>query len=290
MVWGELIFIYIFLIFMKSFILILALVMFGSDINSQINFFHKKNKKIKVEKELETKPLRDFIPPKWEPNDYGSVEPNFNKKLVLLEVAHLLDSIREYIYSRDLLVTEVDSIASKGCEHHCIFMKNLVNLNNPNLEYLSHEEFNKDDETIYIGKDTLISDWVKRNKFFSKGLMTSGGEVCSVGPLSLISYKGATPKEIAKNIVYDFFSSKEHWGILTSVSYTRIAADIQIKKNKNGTYIYWFTLVTGHKVTITKKMVKNTLYFPNDSKLKNSDFLPFTKEYYEVVEKKILTN
>jgi hypothetical protein len=275
---------------MKRLITIVILVMLSNNINSQINSHNKKNNKNKVEKEVVLSPnIKEFIPVRQKLENY-IVQPNFDKKLVIREIAHLLDSIREYIYSRDLLVTEVDSIASKGCEHHCIFMKNLVNPNNPNLEYLSHEEFNKDDETIYIGKDTLISDWVKRNKFFSKGLMTSGGEVCSVGPLSLISYKGATPKEIAKNIVYDFFSSKEHWEILTSVSYTRIAADIQIKKNKNGTYTYWFTLVTGHKVTISKKMVKNTLYFPNDSKLKNSDFLPFTKEYYEVVEKKILTN
>jgi hypothetical protein len=282
MVWWGLIFIHIFLIFMKSFILILVLVMFGSDINSQINFFHKKNKKIKVEKEVETKPLRDFIPPKWGPNDYGSVEPNFNKKLVLQEIAHLLDSIREYMYMCDLLVTEVDTIASKGAEHHCKYLKNLINPNDPTAVYLTHNEFKSDHNSSYVGKDTLIYWWGNRMRYYAKDLMGFCGEVCSAGPLSLISYKGLTPKEIAKQIIYGFHYSKEHWEILTYYGYTKIAADIQIRKNPDGDYDYWFTLATGYNVITTKTTHKSQFYYPGNT-------LGLT-EYYDIVDRKCIFN
>ena len=273
---------------MKRLITIVVLVMLSNNINSQINSRNKKNNKNKIEKEVETNPLRDFTPPKWGLNDYGSVEPNFNKKLVLLEVAHLLDSIREYMYICDLLITEVDTIASKGAEHHCKYLKNLINPNKPTAVYLTHNEFKSDNECSYIGRDTIIPTWGNRMRYYAKDLMGFCGEVCSAGPLSLISYKGLSPKEIAKHIIYNFHHSKEHWEILTYYGYTKIATDIQIRKNPDGDYDYWFTLATGYNIITTKKIEKNQFYYPNDSKLKSDPF--FSTEYYEVVNKKYVFN
>lgn len=275
--------------------LFVYLMLMGSLVGfSQVNFFNKKRYDVKkshntkkrgedkVVKEVETKPLRLFVHPGWKVTDYGMVEPNFNKKLVLLEVAHLLDSIREYMYMCDLLVTQVDSIASRGAEHHNKFLKNLVNPNKADDVYLTHEEYKKGKESVYMGKDTLIPQWDNRMEHFTDGSMGFCGEVCSAGPLSLISYKGLSPKEIAKHIVYGFHHSKEHWKILTYYGYTKIAADIQIRKNPDGEYDYWFTLATGCNIITTKTTHKNEFYYPGNT-------FGFT-EYYDIVDKNYVFN
>lgn len=275
--------------------LFVFLMLMGSLVGfSQVNFFNKKRYDVKkshntkkrgedkVVKEDEDKRLREFVHPGWKVTDYGMVEPNFNKKLVLLEVAHLLDSIREYMYMCDLLVTQVDSIASRGAEHHNKYLRSLVNPNKPNGVHLTHGEFKVQDNWIYPGKDTLIPQWDNRMEHFTDGSMGFCGEVCSAGPLSLISYKGLSPKEIAKHIVYGFHHSKEHWKILTYYGYTKIAADIQIRKNPDGEYDYWFTLATGCNIIITKTTHKNEFYYPGNT-------FGFT-EYYDIVDKNYVFN
>ena len=98
------------------------------------------------------------------------------------------------------------------------------------------------------------------------------GEVCSARALTLISTKGLTPKEIAKNIIYGFHHSKEHWDILTYFGYTEIAADFEIRKNLDGNYVYWFTLVTGYKIIINKRIEKNPYYYPEKPNSKVDSF------------------
>ena len=231
---------------------------------------------------------RDFIPDKICIKHEQIEEPNFDEKLVIQEIAILLDSIREYMYEDDMLNTEVDTIANKGAIHHNKYLKNVIDPNNEDAAYLSHNEVKKDRNCFYNGKDTLICFWRKRMEHFSDGTMGFCGEVCSAGPLSFISTKGLTPKEIAKNIIYGFYHSKEHWRILTHFDYTKIAADFEIRKNPKGDYIYWFTMSTGFKIIINKSKIKNRFYFPNNPKFKNDTFC--NTEYIEVIDKKIVTN
>lgn len=224
--------------------------------------------------------VREFVPP----NDnnratYNDVEePNFDKKLVFIEIAHLLDSIREYMYDQKFLETKIDVNASKGAEHHCKYLKNLIDIKNPKIDgFITHNEFKKDGTCEYLGNDTLIFDWAKRMTYFAKDSMGFIGEVCSVGSLKIISYKGLTPKEIAKNIIFDFYHSKEHWDILTYYGYTEIALDIEIKKDFYGYFTYWFTMAVGYDIKISKKLHKSKFYFPGNQ-------LGLT-EYYEEINR-----
>jgi len=233
-------------------------------------------------------PNRDFILDKSHFENGQIQEPNFDEKLVIQEIASLLDSIREYMYECTILKTEVDTIANKGAEHHNKYLKNVIDTNDEDAAYLNHCELKKDRNCFYNGKDTLIPFWRKRMEHFSDGTMGFCGEVCSAGSLTFISTKGLTPKEIAKKIIYSFHHSKEHWRILTHFGYTKIAADFEIRKNSKGGYIYWFTMCTGYKIIITKSKTKNMFYSPNNPKYKNDSFR--NTEYIEVIDEKLVYN
>jgi len=215
------------------------------------------------------------------------IDTNFNKKMVLIEIAHLLDSIREYIYEKDLMVTEIDSLGNKACEHHCKYLKNMVSDENPNVGVTTHDErINLDFNFKYVGKDTLIDNPTDRHDFFAKkdpmNYTSISGEVCMVGPLSSLLYLGLNPKDIARNIIFDFYSSKPHWKALTSHFYHMISADIQFKKQPDGQYTFWFTLCTINKYVKTIRVVKNKMYYPGNP-------LGFT-EYFDVIDTELIGN
>ena len=221
--------------------------------------------------------VREFVPPTPKNVSSEKIQPNFDKKLVFIEIAHLLDSIREYMYDQKFLETKIDINGSKGAEHHCNFLKNFIVKKDLNRTFLGHGEIKEYGDFKYDGKDTVIFDWAKRMRYFAKDSMDFLGEVCSGGDLIFISHEGLTAKEIAKNIIYDFYDSKEHWEILTYSSYTEIALDLQVKQLPNNHYVYWFTMAVGYDVNITKKSFKSKFYYPGNQ-------LGLT-EYYEEVYK-----
>lgn len=272
---------------MKNLIILISLL--GSLVSFSQNTDYSK-KRIKLDQDgFPTRlPNKDFVPTKTCIKYNQIEEPNFDEKLVIQEIAILLDSIREYMYEDDILKTEVDTIANKGVIHHNKYLKNVIDPKDPEVAYLSHCEVKKDHNCFYNGKDTLIYDWFKRMEHFSDETMGFCGEVCSAGALSFISTKGLTPKEIAKNIIYGFYQSKEHWHILTDFSYIKIAADIEIRKNPKGDYVYWFTMCTGFKMVKNKTKIKNKFYFPNHPKLKNDPIC--STEFIEFESKTCVLN
>jgi hypothetical protein len=268
--------------------LILILVLFISVIGISQNNKTKKQPLVDPDGYVHELVVNEFVPPSWVGTHCPDVEPNFDEQLVIQEIALLLDSIREYMYEKKVLKTEVDSIGNKGVQHHNKYLKNFINPNKPNMVYLSHNEVKNNGNSYYVGKDTLIYGWGDRMRYFTKNVMGVCGEVCSGGSLSLISTKGLTPKEMAKKIIYGFYHSKEHWDILTYFGYTKIAADFEVRKNLDGNYVYWFTLVVGYNIITTKRIEKNPYYYPEKPNSKVDSF--FSMEYYEVVDRKYVFN
>jgi hypothetical protein len=268
--------------------LILILVLFISVVGISQNNKTKKQNTKKSGEYFRENVIKEFVPDKIEISYTEKVEPNFNEQLVIQEIALLLDSIREYMYEKKVLKTNVNPTGNKGVQHHNRYLRDFVNPNDQDMSYLNHYEIKKDGISYYNGKDTLICDWVDRMKFFAKDSMGFCGEVCSAGALSFISTNGLTPKEIAKNIIYKFYHSKKHWEILTYFGYTEIAADFEIRKNLDGNYVYWFTLVTGYKIIINKRIEKNPYYYPEKPNSKVDPF--FSMESYEVVDRKCIFN
>jgi hypothetical protein len=268
--------------------------------------------------------LDDFVleKPKIDEKFYFSKpNPKINKDSLMKEIAFLLDSIREVMYKKDFLKTEVDKLASKGCEHHNNYLKNVKNPKEPNTIYLTHGEpkiNSKGGE--YIGKEELIDNAQLRHytfaltrplgiEYFTRNLLRNNiytfeyveimdkikkdsigymeylGEVCSAGSLSCISKYGYSIKDVAKLIVYGFYESKPHWCLLRMDLYTNIAGDIQIEKIPSGEYRYWFTMTIGRKIIMKRTLVKND---------KLTDFqrgLGFKEFYYHydetIIENKI---
>lgn len=273
---------------MKNLILVLILLFSVVGISQNKNSKTKKQPIVDPDGYVHELVVNEFVPPEWVGNHCPDEEPNFNEELVIQEIALLLDSIREYMYEKKVLKTNINSVGNKGVQHHNRYMRDFVNPNNPNTIYVGHNEIKKGVKCYYIGKDTLIYDWADRMDFFAKDSMGILSEVCSGGSLLLISKKGLTPKEIAKKIIYGFHHSKEHWEILTYFGYTEIAADFEIRKNSENEYSYWFTLVTGYKIIINKRIEKNPYYYPEKPNSKVDPF--FSMESYEVVDRKYVFN
>lgn len=268
--------------------LILILVLFISVIGISQNNKTKKQPLVDPDGYVHELVVNEFVPPSWVGTHCPDVEPNFDEQLVIQEIALLLDSIREYMYEKKVLKTNINVTGNKGVQHHNRYLRDFVNPNNRNTTYVSHNEIKKGIKSHYIGKDTLIYDWADRMEFFAKDSMGILSEVCSGGSLSLISTKGLTPKEIAKKIIYGFHHSKEHWDILTYFGYTEIAADFETRKNSDNEYSFWFTLVTGYKIITNKRIEKNPYYYPEKPNSKVDSF--FSMEYYEVVDRKYVFN
>jgi len=234
--------------------------------------------------------IKEFVVPYVESIGTNSddVDTTFNKHILILEISSLLDSIREHIYQRKLMVTKIDYDGNKGCEHHCNYLKNIYNINRPDFTNVGHGEVMSDSKNRfkYTGKDTLIDNWGERHLFFAKkdpnNYMFPTGEVCLSGSLTSISRKGMSHRDIARKIIYNFYGSTLHWNTLTSLSYCLISSDIQFKNHPDGSYIFWFTLVTGVKEVTTKKSVKNKMFYPGNP-------LGFT-EYYDSVTTEIICN
>ena len=106
--------------------------------------------------------VKEFVPDKIEISYSEKVEPNFNEQLVIQEIALLLDSIREYMYEKKVLKTNVNPTGNKGVQHHNRYLRDFVNPSDQDMSYLNHYEIKKDGISYYNGKDTLICDWVDR--------------------------------------------------------------------------------------------------------------------------------
>jgi len=262
--------------------------------------------------------LDDFVleKPKIDEKFYfNKPNPKLNKDSLMNEIAFLLDSIREVMYEKDFLKTEVDKLASKGCEHHNNYLKNVKNTKQPNTIYLTHGEPKVNSKGgEYIGNDELMDNSQLRHytyaltkplgiEYFTQNLLRNCiyvheyreimnnikkdsisymdylGEVCSAGSLSCISKYGYSIKDVAKLIVYGFYESKPHWCLLRMDLYTNIAGDIQIEKIPSGEYRYWFTMTIGRKIIMKRTLVKNE---------KSGNFsnggLVFNKYYYDYNE------
>ncbi len=261
--------------------------------------------------------LDDFVleKPKIDEKFYFSKpNPKINKDSLMKEIAFLLDSIREVMYKKDFLKTEVDKLASKGCEHHNNYLKNVKNPKELSAIYLTHgEPKNNSFGGEYVGNEELIDNAQLRHytfaltrplgiEYFTRNLLRNNiytfeyveimdkvkkdsisymeylGEVCSAGPLSSISKDGYSVKDVAKLITYRFYKSKPHWCLLRMDLYTTIAGDIQIQKDLSGEYNYFFTMTIGRKIIMVRTMFKNE---------KLTDFqrgLGFKESYYKYKE------
>ncbi len=163
----------------------------------------------------------------------------------------------------------------------------MVSEKEPDIGIVTHSEtINSDFGFKYVGKDTLIDNPTDRHDFFAKkdsmDYTSISGEVCMVGSLSSLIYLGLNPKDIAREIIYGFYPSKPHWEILTSHFYHMISVDIQIRKDSNGDYTFWFTLGVVNRYVKTIRVVKNKMYYPGNP-------LGFT-EYFNVIDTELIGN
>lgn len=186
------------------------------------------------------------------PNGRNVFYPAFkiDKKEYYYEFIRLLDSARNEIYKPITFKykTKYDSLASLSCNHHNVYMSNMVTdkYEFQNQYCLTHSEKKNIQygvEWKYKGKDTLIELFTDRARYFTNGEFRSYGECCLAGffPDEITNVKNS--KELAALNFDSFYRSKSHWEVLKKSSYVEIAIDIHLDENE---YIYWVTVNVGN--------------------------------------------
>lgn len=173
-----------------------------------------------------------------------------------------LNSLRDEVNNQVNLV-EVDSDASLGCLHHNRYLGNLQN--DTLFRIITHNEPTSIGSYTYNGKDTLLNSFSSRiNKYDISDDFHPIAEI--VGSISLWYYSPnqkkiinfvrdyTTNELIAKKLFKSFVDSEEHYKIMTSTKYSKIAIDVSIFDGE-----VYLTMVTGVKKEIINGGLK--LYF-----------------------------
>ena len=147
--------------------------------------------------------------------------------------------------------TIVNDNASNACLHHNQFLADIQEKDGSLV--ITHDEFLNRNGIKYKGTDTLIDYYIDRNNYYNTNKdFGAAAEVISTTILWLTDEKGEvtnyihqymTNKWIAKRLLFLLKTSPDHYRIISSYGYNRVAIDVSII---NG--IVYLTMVIGSEI------------------------------------------